>query len=300
MLVGGLLTDLFSVESHMRIEEGETKSYSEEYDAKELAVIDFSNPKFDQVTAIAADSLKEGRLISHESIPFRIMVKEAHRNSRVKPIDQSNAGAKPSASQGIGNRFTLIGLPLNTKPGEGNMMSVVIEIIPGPEAGSTAKSSLGTWLVSDGLTTTQTLSAAGKTWNIALRPKRHYKTFSLTLHDFVHERYPGTQIPKNFSSRVTLSDQNKSTDREALIYMNHPLRYGRETFYQSGFDRNEEATILHVVESPSMTIPFLPSVVLRVSHLPYISCVVVGVGQLLQFSMHLIGFSRRNKKTSLS
>lgn len=211
MLVGGLLTDLFSVESHMRIEEGETKSYSEEYDAKELAVIDFSNPKFDHVTAIAADSLKEGRLISHESIPFRIMVKEAHRNSRVKPIDQSNAGAKPSASQGIGNRVTLSGLPLNTKPGEGNMMSVVIEIIPGPEAGFTAKSSLGTWLVSDGLTTIQTFSAAGKTWNIALRPKRHYKTFSLTLHDFVHERYPGTQIPKNFSSRVTLSDQNNST-----------------------------------------------------------------------------------------
>jgi hypothetical protein len=82
--------------------------------------------------------------------------------------------------------------------------------------------------------------------------------------------------------------------------MNHPLHYGRETFYQSGFDRNEEATILQVVESPSMTIPFLPSVVLRVSHLPYISCVVVGVGLLLQFSMHLIGFSRRNKKTSLS
>ena len=156
------------------------------------------------------------------------------------------------------------------------MMSAVIEIIPGPEAGSPAKSSLGTWIVSDGLTTTQTFSTAGKTWSIALRRKRHYKTFSLTLHDFVHERYPGTQIPKNFSSKVTLSDPGKSTDREALIYMNHPLRYQQETFYQSGFDRNEEATILQVVSTPSIEIPFLPSAVLRVSHLPYISCVVVG------------------------
>ena len=166
-------------------------------------------------------------------------------------------------------------------------MSSVIEIIPGPQDGSPAKTSLGTWMVSDGLATVQSFEAGGKTWQIALRPRRHYKPFSLTLHDFVHERYPGTQIPKNFSSRVTLTDPAESVSREVLIYMNHPLRYGGETYYQSGFDRNEETTILQVVRNPSVAAP-------------YVSCVIVSVGLLLQFSMHLIGFSRRNKLTPSS
>lgn len=298
MLAGGALTDIFSVESHMRLEEGETKNYSEEYNARELAVTNTSGPELDQVTAISADGLRKGSLISHESLPFSIAVKEFYPNSRVTTFRPSHEGTRPASTHGVGSSVTVSKQPLNTEPDKGNMMSAVIEILPGPDAQTDGRTTLGTWLVSDGLATTQVFEAAGKTWSIALRPKRHYKPFSLTLLDFVHERYPGTQIPKNFSSRVILHDPAKSTDREALIYMNHPLRYQAETFYQSGFDRNEDATILQVVATPSFEIPFLPSAVLRVSHLPYISCVVVGAGLLLQFSMHLVGFSRRNKKTS--
>lgn len=285
MLAGGVWTDLSSVESHMRIDEGETKNYSEEYDARELALIDTSNPDYDQVAAIPDEMLKDGRLITDPRLPFGVRIKELHRNSKVQRANPADPAAKPAATQGVGSRVSITGLPTTNKPKERNIMSAVIEIIPGAEAGSTAPPTLGTWLVSDGLATVQSFNTAGKTWTVALRPKRHYKTFSLTLHDFVHERYPGTQIPKNFSSRVTLTDPAKSTEREALIYMNHPLRYGGETFYQSGFDRNEATTILQVVRNPS-----------RIT--PYVACVVVGVGLLLQFSMHLIGFSRRNNQTS--
>jgi hypothetical protein len=287
MLAGGLMTDLFSVESQMRLDEGQTKNYSVEIGAMELAVTDVSDPEADQVTSIPGDTLEDGRLIVHESLPFRILVKETHPNSRVARANPADQNSRPAASQGVGSRYALIGKPQTSKPGERNMMSSVIEIIPGPQDGSPAKTSLGTWMVSDGLATVQSFEADGKTWQIALRPRRHYKPFSLTLHDFVHERYPGTQIPKNFSSRVTLTDPTESVSREVLIYMNHPLRYGGETYYQSGFDRNEETTILQVVRNPSVAAP-------------YVSCVIVSVGLLLQFSMHLIGFSRRNKLTPSS
>src|ERR1700758_519376 len=43
MLAGGLFTDLFAVESHMRLTNGETKNYSEDGRHVELAVIDTSN-----------------------------------------------------------------------------------------------------------------------------------------------------------------------------------------------------------------------------------------------------------------
>ena len=287
MLAGGVMTDLLSVESHMRLDEGQTKNYSEEYGAMELAVIDVSSPETDLVTAIPADKLRNGKLIAHQSLPFTIMVKESYKNSSVKMLNPSNAGEKPAASQGVGKSVSVSSQPRTTKPDERNMVSAIIEIIPAPEAGSTAPASLGTWLVSDGLVAPQAIESAGRTWTVAMRPRRHYKDFSLTLHDFVHERYPGTQIPMNFSSKVTLSDPNKSTDREALIYMNHPLRYGGETFYQSGFDRNEETSILQVVRNPSVATP-------------YIACAVVSAGLLLQFSIHLIGFARRNKETPLT
>src|SRR5213595_4129437 len=52
MLAGGLFTDLFAVESHMRLANGDTKNYSEDPRMMELAVIDTANADYDQVTAI--------------------------------------------------------------------------------------------------------------------------------------------------------------------------------------------------------------------------------------------------------
>jgi hypothetical protein len=52
MLAGGLFTDLFAVESHMRLGVGDTKNYSEDARRKELAVIDTTDNGSDQVTAI--------------------------------------------------------------------------------------------------------------------------------------------------------------------------------------------------------------------------------------------------------
>jgi hypothetical protein len=202
-------------------------------------------------------------------------------------INAANPGATPASTRGTGRNVTVSEEAPATKQDERNLVSAVLEIIPLPEPGSTAPPTLGTWLVSEGLAAAQTIEARGRTWSLAMRPRRHYKDFSIKLHDFVHERYPGTGIPKNFSSRVTLSDPNKSVDREVLIYMNHPLRYGGETFYQSGFDRNEETSILQVVRNPSVATP-------------YIACAVVSAGLLLQFSMHLVGFVRRNKDHSPS
>jgi hypothetical protein len=287
MFVGALMTDLFSVESYMRLDEGQTKNYSEERDKFELAVADSSDPEFERVTAIPAERLRAGHLVSAPELPFQILVKESHRNSKLLGIEHAEPGKAAAASQGVGARVQMTGQPVATGPKERNVTSAVIEILPLPAGDETAGASLGTWLVSDMLASVQTFECGGKKWSIALRPRRHYKPFSLTLHDFTHERYPGTRIPKNFSSRVTLSDPGKGVEREALIYMNHPLRYGGETFYQSGFDRNDQTSILQVVRNPSFAAP-------------YVACVLVGLGLTLQFTLHLIKFSRRRKEANAS
>ena len=61
MLAGGLFTDLFAVESHMRLTNGETKNYSENGRSDELVVIDTTDPEFDQVTAIPEALLRSKR-----------------------------------------------------------------------------------------------------------------------------------------------------------------------------------------------------------------------------------------------
>jgi cytochrome c biogenesis protein ResB len=128
----------------------------------------------------------------------------------------------------------------------------------------------------------QTFSWMNRTWQLVMRPARYYKPYSITLQKFTHERYAGTEIPKNFASRVTLIDPERSTNRDVLIYMNHPLRYRGETFYQAAFEKDDAATILQVVHNPS-------------SLAPYIACIIVAVGLLVQFGYHLVGFARQRR-----
>jgi cytochrome c biogenesis protein ResB len=124
----------------------------------------------------------------------------------------------------------------------------------------------------------QQFSYRGHTYGLALRPERFYTPFSIELRKFSHDIYRGTDIPKNFSSRVRLQRPDTGEDREVLIYMNNPLRYAGETYYHSGFDDvDPRVTILQVVHNPSWLTP-------------YFSCILVAAGLIVQFLTHLIGF----------
>jgi hypothetical protein len=282
MLAGGLLTDLLAVESYLRLAHGDTKNYSEHARLMELAVIDTTNPEFDQVTAIPEGSLRRKREIEHRSLPFRLVVKNFFQNSRLHMHAETKTGARPLANQGPGAQVIVEAAPRATGIDERNVVSAVVEVVPIDPANGAPQPALGTWLVSDALGAEQGFNCAGRTWQIAIRPARYYKPFSVTLQKFTHDRYAGTEIPKNFSSRVTLIDPERTVNRDVLIYMNHPLRYRGDTFYQSGFQKDEQATILQVVHNPGFIAP-------------YAACVIVAAGLLLQFGYHLLGFSRRQK-----
>jgi hypothetical protein len=156
---------------------------------------------------------------------------------------------------------------------ERDVPSGVVELL-GPQG------SLGTWLVSEYIDNPQTFTFDNRPYKIELRPRRLYKPFSVQLLDFKHDVYPGTDTPKNFSSRVRLQRPDSGEKREVLIYMNSPLRYNGETFYQASFDRDDRGTILQVVHNPSWLTP-------------YFSCVLVAAGLIVQFMIHLIGFVRK-------
>ena len=97
---------------------------------------------------------------------------------------------------------------------------------------------------------------------------------------FNHSVYPGTEIPKDFSSRVRLLDKEHGEDREILIRMNEPLRYRGETFYQASFLPGDRGTVLEVVKNPGWL-------------LPYVACTMVALGMLIHFGISLVGFLRK-------
>jgi hypothetical protein len=65
--------------------------------------------------------------------------------------------------------------------------------------------------------------------------------------------------------------------------MNEPLRYDGKTFFQSSWDKEDEkGTVLQVVNNPGWLTP-------------YFACVLVSVGMVWQFLVHLIKFAAKRK-----
>jgi len=270
LLLGQLLTDVLSSESSLHLREGETRNYSTSDREAELAVIDPSDSQFDKVVAIPQGVLMHRDQIRHKELPFTILVRHFYPNSIVENR-ATNSAAPPAATQGVGPFATLRESPKVTAMDRRDVPSAVLELV-GPDG------SLGTWLVSEYLEQLQPVTVKNQTYQLVLRPRRHYKAFSVQLLDFQHDLYPGTQIPKNFSSRVRVINPAKSENREVLIKMNNPLRYSGETFYQASFDVDNQGSILQVVRNPSWLAP-------------YFACILVGIGLLVQFAIQLFGFT---------
>jgi hypothetical protein len=278
LLVGELLSGLWQEEFALRLDEGQTKNWSESFRLNELAIIETTDPQHDDVVVVPEKILARGSVVQHPRLPFRTAVKAYHPHAFLQMRGEpAGPGASP-ATTGIGPRITMTPQPVTYRQNERNLPAAYVELIG-------AGGPIGTWLVSTQLVDAQNFEYDGRTWQIALRPQRHYKPYALTLLKFTHDRYAGTDIPKNFSSRIRLTTPGGRDDREVLIFMNNPLRHDGLTFYQSGFDNNDRTTILQIVRNPSWL-------------LPYIACALLTLGLLLQFGLSLAGFITQRRKPS--
>jgi len=93
--------------------------------------------------------------------------------------------------------------------------------------------------------------AGNLTARISFGPAGIEMPFSLKLNDFIVERYPGSNSPSGFKSRVTLSDPQHGIEMPYDIYMNHILKYRGYRFYQSSYDPDEMGTVLSVNHDPA-------------------------------------------------
>ncbi|MCS7089800.1 MAG: cytochrome c biogenesis protein ResB [Verrucomicrobiota bacterium] len=276
LLLGQLATDLLSVESTLHLREGEAKNYSEVDRRVELAITEVTDPAYDQVVTIPQRVLERQGEVSVSQLPFTIRIRKFYPNAMVsaRPADATEPAP---ADQGVGPQVVLTPLPHVTEMGKRDVPAAVVELV-------TPSGSLGRWLASEYISQPQRIATGGRVFTLAMRPQRLYKPWTIRLLDFRHDRYPGTDIPKNFSSRILLTDPRNGTEREVVIRMNSPLRYGGETYYQASYDPDDQGSVLQVVRNPSWLTP-------------YIACSMITVGLLLQFTIHLFRFAGRIVRT---
>jgi ResB-like family len=271
LLLGQLFTSLFQEESQMRLNQAETKNFSESPYFDELAIVDRSANDSDQVTAVPASLLQPGKTIDLPTNGLKLAVHSFYPNAALVSPNQLPSANYPHLR--IGPMAVAVAVEKTYKQDERNLPAVSVSLSRGSET-------VGTWNLAGGSPRPIDFQIQGKNYQIVLRPKRYYQPFNIRLEEFRHDRYAGTDIAKNFSSKVQLIDPTKHENRETLIFMNHPLRYSGLTFYQAGFDNNDQTTILQVVKNPSWLVP-------------YISCALLVLGLVVQFGMHLLSFVRR-------
>jgi hypothetical protein len=245
LFAGEFVTGAFQVETQLPIEEGSTRSWTEHTRRFELALVDATGADKDKVWAVPQELLRRGGSVS-EGLPFPLTLGFYYPNASLEQVE---------------GKLTAFEEPEVTAD----------DAFDHPAAEVTA---LGqTWLLSSDLGPRQ-FSHEGRLWKLSLRPERHYLPYSLTLKDFKHDKYPGTDIPRNFSSLVRLKHAEKNEDRDVLIYMNHPLRYEGKTFFQSSFGKNDTLSVLLVVRNPAWQVP-------------YLACLLVAAGLLWHFLTRL-------------
>ena len=265
LFAGEFVAGMMQVDTNMTIEVGQTVNYVQSYKNAELALIDVTDPTWDEILAVPDSLLAKGGTIAIPGTPLSVKVKQYFPNAELSNL-QPGAPAS-QATAGVGPSVAVVEKPLTSVDNEMNQVSAFVEPLAGGR-------SYGTWLASVALGAPQSFTHEGRTYVLSMRLRRQYLPYAFTLKQFRHDVYPGTDIPKNFSSLVQVMNPSRNESREVLIYMNQPLRYEGKTFYQASFGKNDTLSVLSVVENPGWL-------------LPYVSCVLVSLGLLVHFAIVL-------------
>jgi len=276
-VVGEFVSSAFQVDSQMAIENGQTVNFIEGRDG-ELAVIDVTDPRWDEVYAIRMGTLRHEGTVAIPGTPVTLKVHQYAQNARLR--NRTPADPPSRATAGVGMGVALTEVPPAAADNDVDQGAAFVEPIAGGR-------SYGTWLVAQALGAPQTFTHEGRTYQLVMRNRRQYLPYAVTLKKFSHDKYAGTEIPKNFSSLVHLSNPATGEARDVLIYMNQPMRYDGKAFYQASFGKGDTLSILQVVENPGWL-------------LPYISCVLVTIGLVIHFTISMRKSSKKREAARLA
>ena len=274
-------------EGQMVVKEGDTANFVQDVRTIELAVVDRSGKDEDRHIAIPKAFLVAGKVISHAELPFDLRVDQVFQNAVLR---NRAAGDKSPADKGTGLKWVAEDAPPSTGTDGASKVDSSAAYVTALKKGTTE--SLGGYLLSieqSQRELDEVVEADGKSFALALRFERRYRPYSIHLKDVRFDKYLGTEMAKNYSSDIRLVDKTRAVDKEVRIWMNNPLRFAGETFYQSGYSRDPrdgaEITTLQVVNNSGWMVP-------------YVACMIVATGMFAQFVATFGRFLRKRERLS--
>ncbi len=283
-IAGLLLNEIYvtatNEEYRVSFEEGQSVHHAIDLRDTEFVVLDRSDSEFDEMTVLPGKILASAEsVIDDPRLPFKINCLEYHKNCDIVRVGPH---ADNQADQGIGQDYIAVA----QKPAAGadanagvDKAGAYVELID-----RASNKPIGVYLASQaayeqGLT--DTVSIGKKNFQIGLRFKTVYTPYALKLNDTQAKYYVGTDIPSWFSSDIEISDEQNGITSNQKIWMNNPLRYRDETFYQVTYQKDEESgnelSGIQIVRNRGWMIP-------------YVCCMFVVVGLVAQFQQTLTGF----------
>ncbi|EMI23785.1 cytochrome c biogenesis protein [Rhodopirellula europaea] len=293
LMVGQFAFGDRQMEQRLSLVEGQSTNTFVNLDEIELQFIhtedDIQNVVAVPAQRLAAAASREST-IENDSLPVKIKVLEYFENAGI----QDHQDDAP-ATKGIGLEVSAIERPKSGGADMAmNLPAAYVELID-PESDK----SLGVFLVSQSINdremlvpdgtskdTFDSITVGDKEYEIGLRLHREVKPYWVQLEDVRRVNYSNTDTPRDYSSFIRIVDSETGEDRKERVWMNNPLRYRGETFYQSNYTPlpgGKELTGIQVVRNSGWLIP-------------YVACSITGLGMLVHFWGTLTRFISRRRR----
>jgi hypothetical protein len=283
LIGGGFVTGIFSQEGYVDLAEGQSKAYFNDYHSREFVLIDdagrtVSSIAFDELDIKSAKTVTKENAINFDGFDFDIEILNKCRNCGIKAREElweKNNYRSMAAHMQIFDKKAEM-------QNEENMGGLLIRISNLERIEET-----GIYVVLEDVPQRPTITVADKTYTISLRKIIRKLPFSVQLIDFEKEAYSGTQMAKEYQSRVRVREENSLW--ETVISMNEPLRYKGYSFYQSSYIQTPEGpiSVLAVVKNSGRSFP-------------YIASIAICIGLILHLLLRRRFADRRDKKDEVS
>ena len=166
---------------------------------------------------------------------------EIGKKLALKPMLIYNIGSNGLVVQKLSKNGIIKPISHGNKQNESNENVLEFEVKSNNDVNS-----LYLWTDRDLNGSKDTYSNDKSTIELSYGSKEIFLPFEITLNKFVLERYPGSNSPSSYMSKVTLIDNEQKVEKPYSIYMNHILKYQGFRFFQSSYDNDEKGTILSV------------------------------------------------------
>ena len=306
LMISELQVGLQAKENMLSLQEGESSSFVRDIRVRELAIITQKDGGKDEVVAIPESRLADAawyaaraknekgaanqiggpidsnQVIPLPELPFDIAVRRFYRNSTLRAVLPDD---ELRLASGLGAFSVAKELRPVTGMEEANDTSAVYVDLIERDSGKVLDSILVSQNVSElrGPSIAEKVTTCGKDYQFYLRFQRSYQPYTVKLNDVSRTNYIGTSTPRDYRSEIEITEAGSDTPEKFSVWMNNPLRFKGETFYQTGHQAlgdGKEMTTLSVVNNQGWM-------------LPYIACMIVMVGMFGQFGQTLSRFLDR-------